>query len=75
MKAINLKSELIQLIEEEKDESILKAIKTLLQKTGLDATLKEKLTNRALQSEKEIISGKLLSKAEVIRQTDKIRGK
>ncbi len=75
MKAINLKSELIQLIEEERDESILKAIKTLLQKTGLDSTLKEKLTNRALQSEKEIISGKLLSKADVIRQTDKIRGK
>ena len=75
MRAINLKSELIQLIEEEKDESILKAIKTLLQKTGLDATLKEKLTNRALQSEKEIASGKLLSKEEVIRQTDKIRGK
>jgi hypothetical protein len=75
MRAVNLKSELIQLIEEEKDESILKAIKTLLQKTGLDATLKEKLTTRALQSEKEIISGHLLSKAEVIRQTDKIRGK
>ena len=75
MKAINLKSELIQLIEEERDESILKAIKTLLQKTGLDATLKEKLTNRALQSEKEILSGKLLSKADIIRQTDKIRGK
>jgi hypothetical protein len=75
MKVIDLKSELIQLIEEERDESILKAIKTLLQKAGLDATLKEKLTNRALQSEKEIESGKLLIKEDVIRQTDKIRGK
>ncbi|HTA27226.1 MAG TPA: hypothetical protein VK809_05525 [Bacteroidia bacterium] len=72
MRTSNLKSELIQLIEEERDESILKAIKTLLQKTGLDATLKEKLTNRALQSEKEILSGKLLSKADIIRQTDKV---
>lgn len=71
MGAINLKSELIQLIEEERDENILKAIKTLLQKTGLNATLKEKLTNRALQSEKEIASGKLLSKEDIIRQTDK----
>ncbi len=75
MKAINLKSELIHLIEEEQDESILKAIKTLLQKAGFDPILKEKLTSRALQSEKEIISGKVLSKAEVIRQTDKIKGK
>ena len=57
MRALNLKSELIQ------------------QKATLDATLKEKLTNRALQSENEITLGQLLSKAEVIRQTDKIMAK
>jgi len=59
MRAINLKTEVKQLIEEEQDESILKAIRTLLQKVGLNATLKEKLTSRALQSEIEIKSGRL----------------
>ena len=75
MRAINLKSEVKQLIEDERDENILKAIKTLLQKVGLNATLKDKLTSRAMQSEKEIKSGRLLSKAEVLRQTDKIHEK
>lgn len=75
MSAIELKAELKQLIEQQKDMSLLKAIKTLLQKAGLDTTLREKLTSRALKAEKDIKAGRVLSKEEMIRKTNKIIGK
>ena len=75
MGAIHLKTERKQLIEQERDLNILKAIKTLLQKTNLDPILREKLTSRALQSEEDILSSKVFSKDEVIQQTNRITGK
>ena len=75
MGAIHLKTERKQLIEQERDLNILKAIKTLLQKTNLDPILREKLTSRALQSEEDIFSSKVFSKDEVIQQTNRITGK
>ena len=59
------------MIEREKDMSILKAIRTILQKTGLDPILKEKLTARALSSEKDIVAGHLFSKEEVVQRTQR----
>ena len=72
MSAITIKTELIKLIEREKDLNILKAIKALLKKTTLDSVLREKLTNRALQSEVDIKNGRVLTKSEVIQQTNRI---
>ena len=69
MSAIEIKTELQQMIEQEKDMSILEAIRTILQKTRLNPMLKEKLTERALKSEKDITEGRLLSKEEIIQRT------
>jgi hypothetical protein len=63
--SIDIKTELKQLIERESDTSILQAIRTILTKTSLDGVLKEKLTKRALQSEDDIVSTRLLSKEEM----------
>ena len=69
MSTIEIKSELQQMIEQEKDMGILEAIRTILQKTRLNPMLKEKLTERALKSEKDITEGRLLSKDEIIQRT------
>jgi len=44
------------------DMRVLEAIRTVLQKTSLDPSLKEKLTVRAPQSEKDIAEGRLFTK-------------
>jgi hypothetical protein len=67
MTTIEIKSELQQMIEREMDMRVLEAIRTILQKTSLDPLLKEKLTKRALQSEKDIERGKLYSKEEAVK--------
>lgn len=71
MSAMAIKTELKELIELERDLSILKAIKALLKKTTLDSVLREKLTQRAIRSEEDIKEGRVLNRAEIIRQTDK----
>ncbi len=71
MSAMAIKTELKELIELERDLSILKAIKALLKKTTLDSILREKLTQRAIRSEEDIKEGRVLNRAEIIRQTDK----
>ena len=58
MNTTNLRLELKQMIDNETDPQILKAVKTLLKKTTLDPVLKEKLTHRALKSEENIQEGK-----------------
>ena len=67
-----IKIELKELIEKERDLSILKAIKALLKKTTLDTILREKLSQRAIRSEEDIKSGRVLGRKEIIRQTDKL---
>lgn len=67
MNAIEIKSELQQMIEREMDVRVLEAIRIILQKTSLDPSLKEKLTNRALQSEKDIATGRLFTKDEALK--------
>lgn len=65
MSATDIKAELQKLIEQEKDLHILEAIRTLLKKSSLSPTLKEKLTSRALKSEHDIKEGRLLSRQEL----------
>jgi len=60
MGTTDIKTELMTLIEKESDHHILEAIKTLLKKSSLDPQLKEKLTNRALKSEEDIIAGRVM---------------
>jgi len=71
MSTVEIKTELQQMIEREKDMSILEAIRTILQKTSLNPMLKEKLTERALRSEKDITEGRLLSKEQVQQRTER----
>jgi hypothetical protein len=69
MSAVEIKTELQQLIENETDLSVLQAIRTILLKTGLNPMLKEKLTQRALKSEEDIKSGRVFTKEEVVQRT------
>ena len=66
MSAVEIKTEVQQLIENETDLSVLQAIRTILLKTGLNPILKEKLTQRALKSEENIKSGRVFTKEEVV---------
>ena len=74
MKAIDIKTELRTLIENETDNSILEAIKTLLKKSSLDPVLKEKLTSRALRSEEDIAAGRVMDRAELEQRLNKRLG-
>ena len=65
MNTIDLKAELKQLIESENDLGILQSLKLLLKKTRLNQELKSVLSSRAIQSENDIQSGKIYSKAEI----------
>lgn len=71
MSTTEIKTELQQMIERENDMSILEAIRTILQKTSLNPMLKEKLTERALKSEKDITEGRLLSKEEIQQRAER----
>lgn len=68
MSTSELKSELKNLIENESDPQILTAVKVLLKKSHSEQKLKEKLTSRALKSEKNIKEGKVLDRKEVERR-------
>ena len=70
MNASELKTELLKMIERENDIQILKALMTILEKTRLDPALKQKLTFRALKSEEDIATGRLMSKTEIIDRTN-----
>lgn len=59
------------MIEDETDLSILTAIHTILEKTSLDPVLKEKLSLRAILSEKDIQIGNVHAKEEVMRRTSR----
>ncbi|MEX2234245.1 MAG: hypothetical protein WD824_18920 [Cyclobacteriaceae bacterium] len=69
MSTVELKTELQRMIEQETDINVLKAIRTILQKTSLHPVLKEKLTSRALASEADIQAGRLFSKETVLKRT------
>lgn len=63
MKAMELKTELLALIEKENDQHLLEAIFTILKKSSLDPTLRNKLTSRALKAENDIEQGRTMERA------------
>lgn len=71
MEVMEIKTELQQLIIHESDVAVLEAIRTLLQKRGLNPTLKDKLSVRALKSEEDIKYGRVFSKEDVVKRTDR----
>lgn len=70
MTTLDLRIEIGKLLEREQDASILEAIRNLLRKTTLDPVLREKLTIRALQAEKEVEAGLGHTREELERDTD-----
>ncbi len=70
MGVLELRTELQKMIEQENDVDILKALRTILEKTTLDPVLKVKLTTRALKSEEDIKAGRLLNKEQMIKRTN-----
>jgi hypothetical protein len=71
MGAVEIRTELQRMIEQETDVTVLEAIRTLLLKTSIDPALREKMTARALKSEEDIASGRAFSKDEVIQRTSR----
>lgn len=67
----HLKSELVEMIEQETDTHVLEAIYTLLSRTSLNPLLREKLTIRALKAEEDIKSGRLFSSDEIKARTNR----
>ncbi len=65
MATIDIKTELQALIEKETDNSLLEAIRTLLRKSSLNPTLKQKLTSRALKAEEDIAAGRVMNRQEL----------
>ena len=71
MTTFQIKAELHKMIDKETDVKILQEIKSIFQKTNLDQILKEKLTSRALKSEKAIKEGRVLTIDQVKNRTGK----
>ncbi|MBI9036772.1 MAG: hypothetical protein JEY97_01445 [Bacteroidales bacterium] len=72
MDTIAIKSQLQKMIDEQDDINVLRAIYTLLQKTSLNSVLITKLTNRAKKAEEDIAEGRIFTKEEIIRRTNRI---
>lgn len=71
----DIKSELRYLIEQETDETILKAIRAILEKTQLNPALKEELTRRALTAEEDIKRERVFTREQVVTQTNHLFNK
>ncbi|MCH7413696.1 hypothetical protein MM213_09380 [Belliella sp. R4-6] len=74
MGAINIKEEIRSLIEKENDHHVLELIKNLLTKSSLEPILKEKLTSRALNAEKNIREGEVYTREEVEKKLENSLG-
>lgn len=63
MEAVDIKTKLKYLIDQEDDIGLLASIITCLER-GLDPVLQEKLTSRALKAEEDIKAGRVHTRAE-----------
>lgn len=76
MTTIQLREELIRLAQQEGNPDLLSLAVRLLSAGNQEGVLRAKLTARAIQSNEDILSGKVMSKEELIRATTQIlRGK
>ncbi len=65
-----LKTGIKKLIDLEKDENLLRAIKALLSTSNKEDILRIKLTARALQSEADILANNVLNEEEALYRTN-----
>ncbi|MBS1486578.1 MAG: hypothetical protein JST43_03245 [Bacteroidetes bacterium] len=72
---VQQKKELVQLIQSTDDVQILESIKNILKENEHDRLMKERLIAGALKSQEDIKNGRLFSKDEVIKITNRIVGK
>lgn len=68
MTTLALKNEILKKLKLTNDESMLDIINKLLDKTALDPKLKKKLTQRALNSEEDIIEGRTFTRKEALKK-------
>lgn len=73
MSTVELKSELLRMIEVETDVNILKAIHTILEKTSLNPVLRQRLTSRALKSESDVAEGRVFGEDDVVNRTNQTK--
>ena len=74
MKAIDIKTELKSLIEQETDLRILEAVKALFTQKDLDLTIEKEMISRALKSEQDIKEGKVYTIEEAESRVNKRLG-
>jgi hypothetical protein len=65
MSALSLRTELADLIAKEKNASLLQVLKDILSGGSKNALLKAKLTSRALKSEEDLVTGRVLNTSQV----------
>lgn len=65
MRAVEIKTELKNMIENETDLAVLEAVKTLLQRTQSSTILKEKLSSRAFKAQSDIEEGRVFDRTEM----------
>lgn len=76
MTTIQLREELIRLARQEGNPDLLSLAVRLLSAGNQEDVLRAKLTARAIQSNEDILSGKVMSKEELTRATTQtLRGK
>lgn len=71
MTAIQLKAELIKLVEKAEDESLLQQALRLFKGTERDDQLRSKLASRASKSAEDIKAGRLYGREEVAQRVRK----
>lgn len=59
MKAVDIKTELKDLIEKETDLRILEAVRALFTQKDLDPSIEKEMISRALKSEQDILEGRV----------------
>ncbi len=69
MVTTDIKVEPKKLIDQELDNNVLEALKTLLNTSKLNITLKEKLNSRALKSEQDIKKQNVYTQDEIREKT------
>lgn len=75
MATTDIKVELKRLIDQEVDNNVLEALKTLLNTSKLNITLKEKLNSRALKSEQDIKNQNVYTQDEIREKTKQFLNK
>lgn len=74
MKAINIKTELKSLIDQETNLSLLETVKALLEQRDIDPSIEKEMITRVLKSEQDIKEGKVYTIDEAESELDRRLG-